>query len=99
MRSARWEYIGLQSPSPSPLLLPPLSAAACWLLPWEPMSIGRTPTERRLLSLQAKGKTGIICLGGGMIKHHIHNANLMRNGADFAVIVNTVRITFITSLM
>ncbi|RLN98098.1 hypothetical protein BBJ28_00005917 [Nothophytophthora sp. Chile5] len=34
-------------------------------------------------------KTGVIILGGGMIKHHILNANLMRNGADFAVFVNT----------
>ncbi|KAI8322339.1 Deoxyhypusine synthase [Martensiomyces pterosporus] len=36
-------------------------------------------------------KTGIIILGGGMIKHHICNANLMRNGADFAVYVNTAQ--------
>lgn len=28
-------------------------------------------------------------LGGGVIKHHICNANLMRNGADYAVFVNT----------
>eukprot|EP00238_Polyblepharides_amylifera_P002116 CAMPEP_0196589256 /NCGR_PEP_ID=MMETSP1081-20130531/63114_1 /TAXON_ID=36882 /ORGANISM="Pyramimonas amylifera, Strain CCMP720" /LENGTH=245 /DNA_ID=CAMNT_0041912009 /DNA_START=92 /DNA_END=829 /DNA_ORIENTATION=- len=34
-------------------------------------------------------KTGIIILGGGVAKHHICNANLMRNGADFAVFVNT----------
>jgi deoxyhypusine synthase len=34
-------------------------------------------------------KTGAIILGGGIIKHHICNANLMRNGADFAVYVNT----------
>ncbi|XP_076844758.1 deoxyhypusine synthase isoform X2 [Brachyhypopomus gauderio] len=33
--------------------------------------------------------TGMIILGGGLIKHHIANANLMRNGADFAVYVNT----------
>ncbi len=33
--------------------------------------------------------TGIICLGGGVVKHHICNANLMRNGADFAVFINT----------
>ncbi len=41
-------------------------------------------------------KSGMIILGGGVIKHHICNANLMRNGADFAVFVNTgqeVRIT------
>jgi deoxyhypusine synthase len=34
-------------------------------------------------------KTGMIILGGGVIKHHVCNANLMRNGADFAVFVNT----------
>ncbi|MCO5586573.1 hypothetical protein L7F22_040514 [Adiantum nelumboides] len=34
-------------------------------------------------------KTGIIILGGGLPKHHICNANMMRNGADFAVFINT----------
>ena len=34
-------------------------------------------------------KTGMIILGGGLVKHHICNANLMRNGADFAVFINT----------
>ncbi|CCI49771.1 unnamed protein product [Albugo candida] len=34
-------------------------------------------------------KTGVIILGGGIVKHHILNANLMRNGADFSVFVNT----------
>jgi deoxyhypusine synthase len=34
-------------------------------------------------------KTGVIVLGGGLVKHHILNANLMRNGTDFAVFVNT----------
>ncbi len=33
--------------------------------------------------------TGMIILGGGVIKHHICNANLMRNGADFSLFVNT----------
>ena len=33
--------------------------------------------------------TGMILLGGGVIKHHICNANLMRNGADFSLFVNT----------
>jgi deoxyhypusine synthase len=33
--------------------------------------------------------TGVIILGGGVIKHHILNANLMRNGADYAVFINT----------
>jgi len=33
--------------------------------------------------------TGMIILGGGLIKHHICNANLMRNGADYTVFINT----------
>uniref|UniRef100_A0A0D6R9P7 Deoxyhypusine synthase n=1 Tax=Araucaria cunninghamii TaxID=56994 RepID=A0A0D6R9P7_ARACU len=36
-------------------------------------------------------KTGMIILGGGMPKHHICNANMMRNGADFAVFINTAQ--------
>lgn len=39
-------------------------------------------------AIRAK-KTGVIILGGGLVKHHILNANLMRNGTDFAVFVNT----------
>ncbi|XP_064396381.1 deoxyhypusine synthase-like [Halichondria panicea] len=35
--------------------------------------------------------TGMIILGGGVIKHHICNANLMRNGADYSVFVNTAQ--------
>ena len=31
----------------------------------------------------------MIILGGGVIKHHICNANLMRNGANFSVFCNT----------
>ncbi len=38
--------------------------------------------------LRAK-KTGAIIFGGGVIKHHIMNSNLMRNGADYLVLVNT----------
>ena len=42
------------------------------------------------ISLHAK-KTGMIILGGGVIKHHICNANLMRNGADYSVYINTAQ--------
>ncbi|KEP64006.1 UNVERIFIED_CONTAM: deoxyhypusine synthase [Hammondia hammondi] len=34
-------------------------------------------------------KSGMIILGGGLPKHHTCNANLMRNGADFAVYINS----------
>uniref|UniRef100_A0AC35GHE3 Deoxyhypusine synthase n=1 Tax=Panagrolaimus sp. PS1159 TaxID=55785 RepID=A0AC35GHE3_9BILA len=34
-------------------------------------------------------KSGVIILGGGIVKHHINNANLMRNGSDYTVFVNT----------
>ncbi|XP_038063443.1 deoxyhypusine synthase-like [Patiria miniata] len=44
----------------------------------------------RLMNSQAvfAANTGMIILGGGLVKHHICNANLMRNGADFSVFVN-----------
>ncbi|GKB67457.1 deoxyhypusine synthase isoform X2 [Tanacetum coccineum] len=36
-------------------------------------------------------KTGMIILGGGLPKHHICNENLMRDGADYAVFINTAQ--------
>lgn len=38
-----------------------------------------------------KEKTGMIILGGGVIKHHICNANMFRNGADYAVYINNAQ--------
>jgi len=41
-------------------------------------------------NLAVKSKnTGQVIIGGGLIKHHICNANLMRNGADYSVYINT----------
>ncbi|KAH9811696.1 Deoxyhypusine synthase [Teratosphaeria destructans] len=40
------------------------------------------------IAVRAK-RTGMIVLGGGVVKHHIANANLMRNGAESAVYINT----------
>ncbi|XP_049563084.1 deoxyhypusine synthase isoform X2 [Orcinus orca] len=49
--------------------------------------------DLRLINTQAifARRTGMIILGGGMVKHHIANANLMRNGADYAVYINTAQ--------
>ncbi|NXA44158.1 DHYS synthase, partial [Eudromia elegans] len=49
--------------------------------------------DLRLINTQAifAKRTGMIILGGGLVKHHIANANLMRNGADFCVYVNTAQ--------
>jgi deoxyhypusine synthase len=45
---------------------------------------------RAINSLAMKAKrAGMIILGGGVIKHHIANACLMRNGAESAVYINT----------
>ena len=45
---------------------------------------------RRLNCMAMKAnKSGMVIIGGGVVKHHIANANLMRNGADFAVFLNT----------
>lgn len=40
------------------------------------------------MALKAR-RAGMIVLGGGIVKHHIANACLMRNGADSAVFINT----------
>jgi deoxyhypusine synthase len=33
--------------------------------------------------------TASFVLGAGYVKHHIFNANLMKNGANYCVIINT----------
>lgn len=42
-------------------------------------------------ALRCKTRTGVILLGGGVPKHHILNANLMRNGCDYCVMLNTAQ--------
>jgi len=42
------------------------------------------------IGMNAK-KSAQIIIGGGVVKHHINNANLMRNGADFSVLINTAQ--------
>ncbi|PRP76641.1 hypothetical protein PROFUN_14967 [Planoprotostelium fungivorum] len=45
---------------------------------------------RTIVNLSVRSKhTGMIILGGGVVKHHICNANLFRNGADYSVFINT----------
>ncbi|EJU03766.1 Deoxyhypusine synthase [Dacryopinax primogenitus] len=36
-------------------------------------------------------RAGMVVLGGGVCKHHVANAMLMRNGADYSVFVNTAQ--------
>ena len=42
------------------------------------------------ITLDAK-KTGLIILGAGVVKHHILNTNMMRNGCDYAVYINNAQ--------
>ncbi|XP_075553122.1 deoxyhypusine synthase [Dermacentor variabilis] len=45
---------------------------------------------RRINSIAVKAvRSGMVIVGGGLVKHHICNSNMMRNGADFAVYLNT----------
>lgn len=47
---------------------------------------------RRINTIAVRAKrTGMIILGGGLVKHHIANACLMRNGAESAVYINTAQ--------
>lgn len=55
-----------------------------------PMVVDLVRDIRRLNDLSVQSpKAGIIILGGGVCKHQIANAMLFRNGADFAVYINT----------
>jgi len=45
---------------------------------------------RKINNIAVKAsRAGMIILGGGVVKHHIANACLMRNGAESAVYINT----------
>lgn len=47
---------------------------------------------RRINTLAVRARrAGMIILGGGIVKHHIANACLMRNGAESAVYINTAQ--------
>merc|ERR1719424_2243097 len=52
------------------------------------LDIARDIRTLNNMALKAR-RSGMLIFGGGLVKHHICNANLMRNGADYAVFVNT----------
>ncbi|KAI9895039.1 MAG: Deoxyhypusine synthase [Vezdaea aestivalis] len=54
------------------------------------IAIVRDLRKINTMAMAAK-KAGMIILGGGLVKHHIANACLMRNGADYAVYINTAQ--------
>jgi len=49
----------------------------------------RLLNDEAMQSAHNHQKTGMLILGGGLVKHHICNANLMKNGANFSVFINT----------
>ena len=56
------------------------------------LDISITRDIRKINDIAMKAKrAGMIILGGGLVKHHIANACLMRNGADSAVYINTAQ--------
>ena len=57
-----------------------------------PLRIDIVEDIRRINTLAVRAKrAGMIILGGGVVKHHIANACLMRNGAESAVYINTAQ--------
>ena len=56
------------------------------------LTIDITRDIRRINSISGNAaRAGMIILGGGLVKHHIANACLWRNGADYAVYINTAQ--------
>lgn len=54
------------------------------------MDIARDMKKLNDFTLDAK-KTGLLILGAGVVKHHILNANMLRNGCDYAVYLNNAQ--------
>lgn len=52
------------------------------------IDVARDMKKLNDLTFDAK-KTGLIILGAGVVKHHILNTNMMRNGANYSVYINT----------
>lgn len=75
----------LRSAPLPPQAIPPDNPHACIFLAWR----GRRKETLTSLCLAQSKHTGAIIIGGGVVKHHIMNANLMRNGADHCVLINT----------
>ncbi|MCJ1276163.1 Deoxyhypusine synthase [Puttea exsequens] len=57
---------------------------------WLDINIHRDIRRINDIAMKAK-RAGMIILGAGLVKHHIANACLMRNGADSAVYINTAQ--------
>ena len=56
------------------------------------LDISITRDIRKINDIAQNAKrAGMVILGGGLVKHHIANACLMRNGADSAVYINTAQ--------
>jgi deoxyhypusine synthase len=54
------------------------------------LRIDMTKDQHRIISLAMDAdETGIIILGGGVVKHTVCNANMFREGAKYAIYVNT----------
>ena len=81
-KARRWHY----PPSPStPSALPSPS------LPSFVFDLTRDIGRLNKLSAWAKNPTCMLIFGGGVIKHHVCNANLFRNGADYSIYVNSAQ--------
>lgn len=52
------------------------------------IDIARDVVKINEIALKAQ-KSGILIVGGGVIKHHICNAQIRRGGADWSVFINT----------
>lgn len=63
-----------------------------WKHPEKALRLDIVQDVRAINELARKApKSGMIIIGGGLIKHHVCNANLMRNGADYSVYINTAQ--------
>merc|ERR1712226_996414 len=56
------------------------------------LSVNIVPDVMLMFHMTSKSKeTGMFLLGGGVSKHHVLNANAMRDGGNYAVFINTAQ--------
>lgn len=76
----------------------PRQASLAWESPHPPLPHLRVDLVEDIRAmndstmLAAPAKTGVLLLGGGVPKHHILNAHVMKGGADWAVYVSTAQV-------
>ena len=85
IKKRRWHY-ATEKDTPSSPSIPTTTTTTPFVF-----DLTRDIGRLNKISAWAKNPTCMLIFGGGVVKHHVCNANLFRNGADFSVYVNSAQ--------